>query len=311
MKSFYRKFILYIALLLLSVVFFFLLSTTDTFRLPIAKLTDSGDYITINNGPDEICPYIDKARDGNNYTKLILGDSVCHQMFTDLQDYNDDICILGSNAAITMIGQYILMREFLDNHDEVSDIWLIIIPSSLSSYIDTYYGYQYIVMPNVEKGTLALLDQPTTKQLENVYGKIFLNPSVVHFLDRSAPSRKVYLNLLSKHGEGYGNAPMSPVSIEYIDKMINLCSEHNVRLHLLSGPVSNARKDIYQDIVTEFKATGLDQQFPNYSRDIMYYPDIQFRDGIHLGGDYANQSSYNEKIKQLADDELLKSLKFE
>ncbi len=311
MRRFCIKLVLFVIILVPAVALFAFLSTTDSFRTPIAELTHSDDYITINNGPDEIGPYIDKAREHNNYTKLIIGDSVCHQMYTDLQEYNDEICILGSNAAISMAGQYVLLHEFLDNHTDVTDVWLIIIPSSMSVYFDTQYGYQYVVMPNVEKDTIRIFEPNTVEQLGSVYGKLFLNEGVVWFLDRSAPARKIYLNLLLKYGEGFGDSPMSPVSVQYMTDMIDLCRKKNVNLHLLPSPVSEANKDRYERALTGFRENGFDKFFPDYEAAVVYYPDDQFRDGVHFGGEYDNQASFNEKIRQLGDESLLKYLKFE
>ena len=307
MKTFYLKLSLF-ASIMIGII---LMSATGMFRFPIAKLTDSEEFITGNNGPDEIGPYIDKAREPNSFTKLILGDSVCHQMFTDLQNYNDDICILGSNAAITMAGQYILMHEFLGNHPDATDVWLIITPPSLSSFFDTYCGYGYVVMPNAEKQTLDILDKETIEQLESVYGKPFLNRQLVYFLDRSAPARKVYLNSLLKDGEGYGYSPMSPISVQYINKMQQLCRDHNVIFHFLPAPVREERRDLTQNVLVEFNDNRFNIPFPDFENSIDYYPDDQFRDGIHFGGEYANQKSYNEKIRKLADKKLLECLKFE
>lgn len=300
---------LMVVLTITSLIF---LSTTDRFRLPIAKVTNTIEYISINNGPDEIGPYIDKAREHNTYTKLIVGDSVCHQLLNNLQEHNDDICILGSNAAITMAGQYILIREFLDSHSNATDIWLIIIPSSLSCYFDTNYGYTYVVMPNVKKGTINSLDDDTIEHLENVYGKFFLNSHVVSLLDRSAPMRKIYLNYLSSYREGYGHSPVSPISVKYISKIAKLCNERNVNFYLISGPVSDSdeRKRVVEDILYNFNKSELFDLFPNYEKSVIYYPDYKFRDGIHFGGVYANQYCFNEIIRSMDDISLLKYLKF-
>lgn len=307
MKKFYTKLALYSIIL----CFFVFLSTIEMFRFAFAKLTLCEEFVTAKNGPDEIGPYIDKVRENNNYTKLIIGDSVCKQMFTGLQQYNDDICIIGSNAGVTMAGQYILMHEFLDNHINTTDIWLIVIPNSLTGFFDTGYGYMYMAMPNAEKDTLKLLDKNTLEQLESVYGKLFLDPYVVRFLDRSAPARKIYMNLLLKYGKGYGYAPLSPISIQYLDKMLQLCRDRNVTFHLLSGPVSDYQKEKSQKVLDEFQENGFDDRFPDYNKSVKYYPDYQFKDYTHFGGDYENQVHYNDKIKMLADEDLLYYLRFE
>ncbi len=78
-------------------------------------------------------------------------------MFRRLQKYNEDISIIGSNGAITLAGQYILAEEYLRNHPDATDLYLILLPESLTRTFDTSYGYQYAVMSFAETGTLQLL----------------------------------------------------------------------------------------------------------------------------------------------------------
>jgi len=271
----------------------------EPFRSRLAYLTDSYDLITVNVGPDEIKPYIDKVQTDDNTTKLIIGDSVCHQMFNGLQEYNSDISIVGSNAAITMTGQYILAEEYIKYHADVTDIYLIVLPDSLARTFDTSYGYQYAVMPFVETETLALLDSRTIRQMESVYGKFFMKPSIVNAIDKSGINRKLYLNLLRDYRNGYQSKERLEIAEQYIGKIYELCEKNHIDLHLYPGPVSDTKTESIESMKEEYKATALYDYFPDYLENIHYYPDEQFRDGVHFGGDYANQECYNEKIREI------------
>ena len=131
MKKFYGKVLLFILLEVVVLIGIDFLSMTDTFRMPLAYLTNSEEYVTTNVGAAEIIPYINKVQEQSDATKLLVGDSVCAQMYNGLQQYNEDVCIVGSNAAITLSGQYILIHQFLENHEQATDVYLILIPSSL------------------------------------------------------------------------------------------------------------------------------------------------------------------------------------
>jgi len=282
----------------------------EPFRVHLARLTNSYDLIMVNVGPDEIKPYIDKVQTDDNTTKLIIGDSVCHQMFNDLQEYNNDISIVGSNAAITMTGQYILAEEYIKNHAHITDIYLIVLPDSLARTFDTSFGYQYAVMPFVETETLSLLDSNTIRQMESVYGKFFMKPPIVNAIDKSGINRKLYLNLLRDYRNGYQPKNRFEIAEQYIGKIYELCEKNHIDLHLYAGPVSDTKTKSIESMKEEYKATALYDYFPDYLENIHYYPDEQFRDGVHFGGDYENQECYNQKITEMfSEQELGKVLK--
>ena len=66
------------------------LSMQDETRDLFAKWTNSENYITENVGPGEIRPYLESAVCQDGTTKLIIGDSVCRQMFNRLQESNPE-----------------------------------------------------------------------------------------------------------------------------------------------------------------------------------------------------------------------------
>lgn len=302
LKKFYLKMTIFVFITVLLFLGFEYLSITDEYRHFMARITDSEEYITVNTGADEIKPYIEKVQEQNGYTKLIIGDSVCHQIFNGLQEYNEEYCIVGSNAAITIAGQYILAELFLESHENVSDIYLIILPSALQSTIDTQYGYQYTVMPFVETDTLQYLDENTIRQMESVYGKLFMDCKVVWLIDRSGFNRKVYLNQLAQNVKLKSEGYVSNISVQYIEKMKTLCESKGVTLHFLPGPFMDTEQQhelVDERIRKAYGETVLQEYFPDFLDQVWFYPEEQFRDGIHFGGDYANQQVYNEKIREM------------
>lgn len=315
MKKFYGKVLFFILLLVIGVIGIEYASMQDSSRQFIAKVTNSEQYITGNVGSDEIKPYIFEAQKNSSYTKLIVGDSVCHQMYHGLQEYNEDICMLGSNAAITMAGQYILVEEFLKNHENVTDVYLIIIPTSLKTTFDTTWGYQYTAMPFVETNTIQLLEEKTIAQMEDVYGKFFMKAEVVSAMNRSAVNRKIYLNELQKHVVVDNEKEISEVSLTYIEKMKLLCDKKGVKFHLYAGPVADTGEKhelVEVRLKEEYENSVLKKYFPEYLNEIVFYPEEQFTDGIHFGGKWKKQEEYNKKIKEMYEGtELLEQLHFE
>ncbi len=307
MKAFYKKVCIFIMVFSLLCVGVEYMSIKEPGRTFIARITDSETYIG-KNGPDEIRAYIEQVRTEDNTTKLIIGDSVCHQMFNGLKEYNNDISIVGSNGAVTMAGQYILAEQYLEHHPDATDVFLIVLPASLYRSFDTRFGYQYTVMPFVETDTLKLLDENTIEIMQSVYGSFFMQPKIVDLIDRSSINRKVYLNELRKRSEGY-SADLE-LAEQYISKIYALCEERGVQFYLYSCPVSEKKQESIKNKMDQYEQSELYNYFPDFLKDVHYFPDEQFGDGTHFSGDYNTQESFNEKIQEMfTDTRLLQVLK--
>ena len=312
MRKFYSKITVFLILLVVLLGMVDYVSMQDPWRKVLAKYTDSEEFISVNVGASEIKPYIEKVQTKDDTTILIIGDSVCRQMFNELQQYNADICIAGSNAAIAMTGQYILAEEYVENHPNATDIYMFLLPGSLRATFDTKWGYQYTVMPFAETDTLKLLDDNTIEAMESVYGKFFMKPLVVELIDKSAINRKLYLNMLADTKEGYQQETSYEIAEQYIKKIYDLCQENDIELHLYPGPVVESQRAAIETMKEEYAKTWLYTKFPDYLDKVLFYPDEQARDGVHFGGEYASAEYYNEKIRKIFEgSKLLEDLQFE
>ncbi len=298
-----RKSLLLCVILGVILLLFFVLSAKDSYREKVALWTMSGEYPA---GKGETEGYIAHVREQNSDTKLILGDSVCNQMFNHLQEYNDDYCIVGNNRGLTMVGQYLLLNEFLKAHENVTDVYVIVGLDALESKIDITYGYQYVVVPFTRIGALNNLEKETIDEMSDLFGAWALQPEVAKIIGDSNPARKLYLNYLKEkyeeetptHAE-YGE--LSDTTILYLTKMHEMCEERNITLHLLPDPLADndLRHEQKQLLQAEFERTGLDQYFPDYFSLIHFYSEKQFVDGVHFGEGYDTQEQFNEKIQEI------------
>lgn len=314
-KTLLNKIIIFFMAMSGMLVALFAMSANETFRYSMAEYLECEDYLTKNNGPDEISGWIIKVSENNDYTRLILGDSVCCQMFSGLQWCNNELCIAGSNGAVTMAGQYILLREFIENHSNVSDVWLVVLPISLQRYVDKTVGYQYVVMPFVLNDKIAFLDDNTIETIEKSFGKYSMEPKFVEFLDKSAISRKIYLNYISNHFNDPNESwPIADISSQYIIKMKKLCDDNGITMHLLPAPSPDDEHTT--EFINAFKLSYMNSElyyyFPTYIDNISTFPEEQFGDGTHFTEDYANQEHYNDIIKEMySDDSLINFIRFE
>lgn len=312
MRKKHGKIIIFFILLvaLLGVIDF--ASMNEPWRKVLAKYTDSEEFISVNVGASEIKPYIEKVSTPDNTSILIIGDSVCKQMTDELQQYNDNMCITGSNAAIAMTGQYILARKYIENHPKATDVYMFLLPGSLQVTFDTQWGYQYTVMPFVETDTLKLLDDNTIEAMESVYGAFFMKSFVVKVIDKSAINRKIYLNMLADSKEGYLQKTSYEIAEQYIKKIYDLCQENDIKLHLYPCPVVESQRESIENMREEYSKTWLCTKFPDYLDNVLFYSDEQTGDGVHFGGEYASTKHYNEKIREVfKGSKLLEELCFE
>ena len=301
MKKFIKKCIIFICIFSVIVVGLDILSAIPPFREKLAIATYSSDYPATER--DDIAIYIEQVREQGDYTKLVIGDSVCGQMVNGLREYNKEYSLVGNNRALSLAGEYLLIKEFLEKHDNVTDVYLMVGLDALQTNIDVIYGYQYVTIPFSREGMIHNLDQETIKQMNRNFGRFFMLKPITRLIGCSSVNRKVYLNYLKDYAKpDYGSeGPMSYIAYTYLPKINEICQENNVRLHLLPDPLADNewRHEQTEMLEKDFKDRGFDKMFPDYFNDICYYPENQFGDGIHFCEPYDTQKELNNKLKEI------------
>ena len=262
-------------------------------------VTDGGRY-----GNDEMELGINMAREVDGTTKLVLGDSVSAQLFGGLGLLQDRVKVCTVNQAITMCGQYVLAKEYIKTHPDATDIYLIIYPGTLASTSRRTTSYQYVAMPLIEYGLEDDIDELMMGKLESMFGKVFLKPSVIKYMDYSGINRKIYLyyQLKLEEKENITYPEVSDVTIDYLDKMYQLCKDNDVTLHLASGPICDIEKRHEEEAIIKevFAETGLDGKFPTYCDSFVYYPaELFLDDEVHFKMEYKNRETLNPIISDI------------
>lgn len=304
MKKFWSKLVIFGALYLIIVGGFLVLSATKKWSMPISDITKSGEYAYEDFGAKEIMPYVERVQKESNCTKLVIGDSVCHQMFARYYELNDVYCISGTNQAITLAGQYILAKEFIESHEGVTDIYLVVIMESLATDYGIQLGYQYAVMPFVATDTIQNLDSDTRDEIADIYGRFFCQKPVVKLIDGSPLNTKLYLNLLAKKEKMFPkeeSSVISEVAWKYLENMYLLCEENGITFHLLPGPHADierrheTEKEIRKKLEEKENKLGLEE----YLDKIVYYPEEMFRDGVHFDEKKVSDSYLRNLAKEI------------
>lgn len=306
MKKILLKGILFCAAILFICTYLLKLSAQEPTRARIAKWTKSTDY----SADSGMLPFFDRARLQDGTTLLVMGDSVCRQMFNGLEEFNPNTSILATNAALMITGQYVLAEEYLQSHPDATDIFLVMHPLTMIRTFDMEWSYRYSVMTCVETDTLQYLDEDTIDVLKGVYGGFFLNKKVVQMIEASPVCRKLALTYLNSNRDSYVQSSSFEIADKYVKKLYDLCQEKNVDLHLYASPSTEAYREQIEGLAEEYQLTWMYSQYPDYINDILFYPSEWSEDLSHFSGEYAERDCLNQIMEQaFKDSTLLKKIK--
>ncbi|SCY08215.1 hypothetical protein SAMN02910292_00815 [Lachnospiraceae bacterium XBB2008] len=295
------------AVLIITLIILDTLSMVSPINNISAAFTGSRQFFM--TGAVEITPCIDKVSQQDGTTALIIGDSICGQLFNGLQDINPDITIAGSNGAITIAGQYMLAMKYIENHPDATDIYLFYLPESFWRGYNATLGYPYAVMPFAQKDCLKYLDDDTLDILGSVYGKPFITPKGADLLGRSGVNLKLYLNTLNNLGNEYQMSYPFEFADRYLIRLNDECLQRGIEFHLYPCPVCETSRELNDSFKDSFEESKTRTLNPEYYDMVVYYPAEQSADGEHFAGEYANQEHYNDIIREAyAQTDLLDSL---
>ena len=268
----------------------------------VAKITNSDDYAGEENGTADIVSIIQRAKEPDDTTVLVIGDSIARQMLTGLQEDCPGVKIDCANAAVNITGQYMLAVTFLETHPDATDIWLFAHPLTLTRTYDMELGYGYAVMPFAIEGVLDELDDVTIDQMASVYGRFALNGKVAELINRSPMNRKLFFSYIRMNNREYEQSNSYEIASYYLIKLKNLCDEKGVTFHFYSSPSTEYYRDKIEETRSDFESSEFSEVFPEYLDSIYYFPTEWSTDTSHFGGDYANRETYDRVLNEAYDE---------
>ena len=231
---------------------------------------------------EEVFYAIEKAEVSNDCTAVLLGDSVCNQLW-DQHENIKGVCTLGCNQAITPCGTYLLLKEYLDAHPDTDTAYYLIRPQTLANDIWTNFSYQYFVLPFCNEENMALLEDETKTLLYDKFGRFFVENQFIKtvFLN-NLPLRDAYLSHIQTGDHAVTNR-LSRTSVLYLRKMQALCEEKGVSLVVRPLPVadSEVNRD-WEAFEEDISQNGLEDLLGTFVEEIAYYPEDWFSDGVHF-----------------------------
>ena len=236
---------------------------------------------------------IKKAKDAPAHVRnLLLGDSTGNQLFPNTM-FDGSTYSLCCNQAISLVGQYILLHEFLSNHTDPSklQVFLLLRPSSLRNDLDQRFTFNYFLKPFDHPEYQYHLSPYAQAQLKKVPVRILVQ---LPFIRRSRWSPNL------QHQHQPHNFRISKLSVEYLRKIHSLCKLNNVRsfkvraTFLSSDFGEEDLKSFRKDIVDQ----GLQKEMLDYFSTLETYPvDLFMEDRVHLLDTSAARANILDKLR--------------
>ena len=248
-------------------------------------------YLLINDkykttvAGSEIYYAIEKSKKKSKTKKALFGDSVARQLFNSNIE-SDTINSLATNQAIALVGQYILLNNYLQAGNQVDTVYFLLRPFTFQNNLDQVYTYHYFLKPFYTDEYLKYFTPTVMDQIQKIPHVRFRQlPSIL--TSDWAPE------FITTDTMNY--TFLSPVSIDYLKKIKELASQYRFKLIILPTPINSALKSkIDQFDRNEIISNGFQKEFTNYFENITYLDNRYFSDSSHL----VNPAVYTELYKQ-------------
>jgi len=259
-----KRFLLRTVLFIIPIILCFILISSYQFV--------DNKYQTTVRGK-EIYLSIRKSKQKSKAKKLVIGDSTGNQLFPNTEK-NDTINSLACNQAIGMVGQYLLLKNYFEAGNKVDTVFMIFSPFSFQNNLNQGFTFHYFLKPFLKDEYKPYFSATVMNQIKKIpYSNLVRIPIIL--TSNWAPG------FVCKDSINY--TFLSPVSIEYLQRIKVLCRKNASKLILLPSPLSLRKKKLIDSINrNEILKNGFTDEFKTYFEKIIYLDERYFADGIHL-----------------------------
>jgi hypothetical protein len=248
-------------------------------------------YLMYNNkyqrtvAGNEIYYSITKSKKQHAAKKLVLGDSVGKQLFSNTTN-TDSVNSLACNQSIGVVGQYLLLNNYIHAGNKLDTVYLFFHPTSFGNNLNQEYTYHYFLKPFYTHEYQPLFTPTIIAQINKIpYANWCHTPYVL--TSNWAP------NYVCNDVVNY--TFLSPISVEYLTKIKQLSAQYNFVFIIVPTPVSISFKtEIDAMQKAEIANAKLTNEFANYFNTIEYLNNNLFKDSIHL----KNPDDFTAKYKR-------------
>lgn len=236
----------------------------------------------LNNSDYKVTEAIIRSRQHKKTKKLVIGDSVGASLYGT--DNNDNVISLAATVALTTVGQYCLLANFIDNNKGTmpKEVILILNPLCWNNTLEGGLAYSTFAKNFFNDEFKPYLDEQEISYISKWPYAWLLNQKWFALCPYSASVEEN----LSK-GE-----LVSPQQYRYLSKMINICKSNDIKFTLCSGPIRESLKS-HVDSLFLGKAHMSEKLFKDYYESIKYMPDSCFVDQLHLKKNFVPKDYFN------------------
>ena len=251
----------------------------------------------------EIYSAIRKSKLKSVKKTLLLGDSVGKQIFyEDNENYNS----LASNQAISIAGNYFLLKNYLNAGNTIESLVIIYHPQSFLNNLDQKFTYHYFLKPFFNNDYKKYFSNNLFTQIKKIPNKNYLSiPSIkaTNWSPSFPLSKKSITTEMDNLDNNVKNKSyyLSPISIEYLNMIKSLSIKHRFSIKLLPPPISTNEKINLISFQKETEKTDLIEEFKFYLNNLYYIDDNYFVDGIHLKNKEIINNNRSKIIKLISD----------
>lgn len=230
-------------------------------------------YKTFVNGY-EVYTCIKISNKKSKKKKLLLGDSVARQLFKSSPD-DPNLNSLACNQAISMVGHYLLFKNYLAAGNKIDTVILLMNPIfSLRNNLDQIFTFHYFLKPFYTKEYKAEFSPAVYQQIKKIpFYQVCQFPLV-----KASNWSPDY-----KSGDPKVTSFLSPISLEYLLKMKALAAKNNVTFLIYPSPLRQSLKHTIDSLsVSKLNTPGLEKEFTDYFSRVFYLDDKNFVDIPHL-----------------------------
>ena len=235
---------------------------------------------------------------------LLLGDSVGNQLF--FED-DENYISLTTNQAISIAGNYFLLKNYLNAGNTIESLVIIYHPQSFRNNLDQKFTYHYFLKPFFNNDYNKYFSENLLAQIKNIPNKNYLSiPSIkaTNWSPSFPPSKKsnnIEKDKFDNNYEKNKSYYLSPISIEYLNMIKSLSIEYRFSIKLLPPPVSIDKKINFISFQKETENTDLIEEFKFYLDNLNYIDENYFSDGIHLKNKEIINYNKSKMLKLISD----------
>jgi len=231
---------------------------------------------------------------------LLLSDSVT---FGPISKYRlkREICDLTSNQAISLAGNFFLLKRYLRTHKSPRQLYLFFIYDLFFNDLTSRYTYLYFTTVFTKKEELEEIEKLGRK---DIYEKLsYFNMTKADLkkilVDYSPPKRKPFIllssvdnperprnEIIDKRADIFAGAKLTPFARHFLEKISQTCRKSGIIFTLVVEPMPETvyRAFSYSPLYRELHGLSREKNWFRLTdvNKMTLFGDSEFVDGIHL-----------------------------